>query len=189
MIFSPCTIIFLILKLKHSSFLVEFSKTYVIQQDEISRFLTDGNIYFMFLQEISTVEEEVIEFTDDRNQLVWFLQPNEAQFYLAAETLKYKPKPFGRTKSPFTPKHGHSPRASPQISPAGSDPDLRMNVHVDGHVDSSSDDSEDATQKNTSPQAREDRDPKGTYKKVAGGKKKRDVINKIKHALCHVPRH
>jgi len=140
-------------------------------------------------KEISTVEEEVIEFTDDRNQLVWFLQPNEAQFYLAAETLKYKPKPFGRAKSPFTPKHGHSPRVSPQISPAGSDPDLRMNVHVDGHVDSSSDDSEDATQKHTSPQAGEDRDPKGSYKKVAGGKKKRDVMNKIKHALCHVPRH
>jgi len=103
----------------------------------------------MFPQEISTIEEEVIEFTDDRNQLVWFLQPNEAQFYLAAETLKYKPKPFGRAKSPFTPKHGHSPRVSPQISPAGSEPDLHMNGHVDGHVDGSSDDSEDFKQKHS----------------------------------------
>jgi len=140
-------------------------------------------------KEISTIKEEVIEFTDDRNQLVWFLQPNEAQFYLAAETLKYKPKPFGRNKSPFTPKHGHSPRVSPQISPAGSDPDLHMNGHVDGHVESPSDDSEDVTQKHTLLQAREDWDPKDSHKKVAGGKKKRDVIEKIKRALCHVPRH
>lgn len=145
--------------------------------------------YFMSPQEISTIEEEVIEFTDDRNQLVWFLQPNEAQFYLAAETLKYKPKPFGRNKSPFTPKHGHSPRVSPQISPAGSDPDLHMNGHVDGHVESPSDDSEDVTQKHTLLQAREDWDPKDSHKKVAVGKKKRDVIEKIKRALCHVPRH
>jgi len=100
-------------------------------------------------QEISTTEEEVIEFADDRNQLVWFLQPNEAQFYLAAETLKYKPRPFGRAKSPFTPKHGHSPRVSPQLSPAGSEPNLHMNGHVDGHVDSPSDDSEDGRQKHT----------------------------------------
>ena len=161
----------------------------MIRQDEISRFLTDKNIYFMSTQEISTAEEEVIEFTDDRNQLVWFLQPNEAQFYLAAETLKHKPKPFVRAKSPFTPKYGHSPRVSPQISPAGSDPDLHMNGHVDGHVDSSSDDSEDTTQKHTSLEARDDWDPKDSHKKVIGGKKKRDVINKIKHALCHVPRH
>lgn len=136
-------------------------------------------------KEISTIEEEVIEFTDDRNQLVWFLQPNEAQFYLAAETLKYKPKPFGRTKSPFAPKHGHSPRVSPQISPAGSEPDLHMNGHVDGHVDSPSD--SDVTQKHTSLQV--NWDPKDSHKKVVGGKKKRDVIEKIKHALCHVPRH
>ena len=128
----------------------------------------DENIYFISPQEISTIEEEVIEFTDDRNQLVWFLQPNEAQFYLAAETLKYKPKPFGRAKSPFAPKHGHSPRISPQISPAGSDPDLHMN----GHVDSPSDDSEDVTQKHKSLQAVE-WDPKDSNKQVVG----------------HVPRH
>lgn len=53
---------------------------------------------------------------------MWFLQPNEAQFFLAAETLKFKPKPFAKTKSPFTPKHGRSP----QITPASSNPSLHM---------------------------------------------------------------
>lgn len=61
-----------------------------------------------------------------------------------------------------------------------------MNGHVDGHVDSPSD-SEDVTQKHTSLQV--NWDPKDSHKKVVGGKKKRDVIEKIKHALCHVPRH
>lgn len=73
-------------------------------------------------KEISTLEDEIIEFTDDRSQLVWFLQPNEAQFFLAAETLKFKPKPFAKTKNPFTPKHGRSP----QITPASSNPSLHM---------------------------------------------------------------
>ena len=63
-----------------------------------------------------------------------------------------------------------------------------MNGHVDGHVVSPSDDSEDVTQKHTSLQAVE-WDPKDSHKNVVGGKKKRDVIEKIKHALCHVPRH
>lgn len=54
---------------------------------------------------------------------MWFLQPNEAQFFLAAETLKFKPKPpFAKTKTPFTPKHGRSP----QITPASSNPSLNM---------------------------------------------------------------
>ncbi|XP_068761466.1 probable cysteine desulfurase isoform X1 [Montipora capricornis] len=73
-------------------------------------------------KEISTLEDEVIEFKDDKNQLVWFLQPNEAQFYLAAETLKFKPKPFGKAKNPFSPRHGRSP----QITPANSNPSLHM---------------------------------------------------------------
>ena len=53
---------------------------------------------------------------------MWFLQPNEAQFFLAAETLKFKPKPFAKTKNPFTPKQGRSP----QITPASSNPSLYM---------------------------------------------------------------
>ena len=146
-------------------------------------------------QEISTAEEEVIEFTDDRNQLVWFLQPNEAQFYLAAETLKYKPKPFGRTKPPFTPRHGHSPRVSPQISPAGSNPNLHLDGHVANGVDNpssrsdSSDDSDDTTQKQISLQVRGDWNPKESHKKDVGGKKKKCVIEKLKHALGHVSQH
>ena len=58
----------------------------------------------------------MVEFADDKNKLVWFLQPNEAQFYLAVETLKYKPKPFGKSRSPFNPRRGHSPRISPAVS-------------------------------------------------------------------------
>ena len=47
----------------------------------------------------------MIEFLDDKNQLIWFLQPQEAQFYLAAETLKHKPKvSLSRTKLPFRPR-------------------------------------------------------------------------------------
>ncbi|XP_078347514.1 putative cysteine desulfurase isoform X1 [Oculina patagonica] len=146
-------------------------------------------------KEISTAEEEVIEFTDDRNQLVWFLQPNEAQFYLAAETLKYKPKPFGRAKPPFNPRHGHSPRISPQISPAGSIPNLHLDGHVVNGVDTassrsntdSSGDSDDATQKQMS--LREDWQPKESHKKASGGKKKKCVIQKLKHALGHVSQH
>lgn len=138
----------------------------------------------MSQQEISTAEEEVIEFTDDRNQLVWFLQPNEAQFYLAAETLKFKPKPFGRAKPLFTPRHGHSPRISPEISPAGSIPSLHMD-HVVNGVDSPSD-SEDAAQKQMYLQVREDWELKELNKKVAGGKKKKCVIQKLKHALGHM---
>ena len=46
-----------------------------------------------------------VEFSDDKNKLVWFLQPQEAQFYLAAESLKYKPKvSLTRTKLPFRPR-------------------------------------------------------------------------------------
>lgn len=42
---------------------------------------------------------------DNKNQLIWFLQPQEAQFYLAAETLKHKPKAsLARTKLSFKPR-------------------------------------------------------------------------------------
>lgn len=56
-------------------------------------------------KEINTWHDETVEFLDDKNQLIWFLQPNEAQFYLAAETLVHKPKaPLVRTKLPFRPQ-------------------------------------------------------------------------------------
>lgn len=60
---------------------------------------------FVFqLQEINTNDDIKVEFNDDKNQLIWFLQPQEAQFYLAAETLKRKPHTFVRTKLPFKPR-------------------------------------------------------------------------------------
>ena len=55
----------------------------------------------MFSQEINTLDDELVEFSDDKNLLVWFLQPQEAQIYLAADSLKYKP--FRRTSIPFKP--------------------------------------------------------------------------------------
>ena len=62
------------------------------------------NFVFNF-QEISTLDDEVVNFSDDRNTLVWFLQPQEAQFYVAAESLKYKPNAsLRRTPLPFRPR-------------------------------------------------------------------------------------
>ncbi|XP_078346786.1 putative cysteine desulfurase isoform X2 [Oculina patagonica] len=55
-------------------------------------------------KEINTSDDKKVEFKDDKNQLIWFLQPQEAQFYLAAETLKHKPQIFVRTKLPFRPR-------------------------------------------------------------------------------------
>lgn len=55
-------------------------------------------------KEINTNDDFKVEFNDDKNQLIWFLQPHEAQFYLAAETLKHKPHTFVRTKLPFKPR-------------------------------------------------------------------------------------
>jgi len=55
-------------------------------------------------KEINTNDDKRVEFNDDKNQLIWFLQPQEAQFYLAAETLKHKPQTFVRTKLPFKPR-------------------------------------------------------------------------------------
>lgn len=59
---------------------------------------------FFQLKEINTSDDKKVEFNDDKNQLIWFLQPQEAQFYLAAETLKHKPQMFVRTKLPFKPR-------------------------------------------------------------------------------------
>lgn len=56
------------------------------------------------MQEINTLQDQKVEFVDDKNQLIWFLQPNEAQFFLAAEILLHKPRaPLIRTKLPFKP--------------------------------------------------------------------------------------
>jgi len=55
-------------------------------------------------KEINTNDDKKVEFNDDKNQLIWFLQPQEAQFYLAAGTLKHKPQTFVRTKLPFKPR-------------------------------------------------------------------------------------
>ena len=63
-----------------------------------------ANETVFLLQEINTQDDERVEFKDDKNQLIWFLQPQEAQFYLAAETLKHKPSIFVRTKLPFKPR-------------------------------------------------------------------------------------
>lgn len=50
------------------------------------------------------MQDQKVEFLDDKNQLIWFLQPNEAQFFLAAEILVHKPRaPLIRTKLPFKP--------------------------------------------------------------------------------------
>lgn len=138
------------------------------------------------LQEISTAEDEVVEFTDDRNQLVWFLQPNEAQFYLAAETLKFKPKvTFGKAKIPFTPQHGHSP----QITPTSSNPSLHLyKVRADSETSrsgESSDESEDHALKLV--HAREAWAPVELSQNVSGGKlKKKCAIYKLKHILGKV---
>lgn len=59
---------------------------------------------FIHLQEINTLDDMKVEFSDDKNQLIWFLQPQEAQFYLAAESLRHKPSaPLTRSKLPFRP--------------------------------------------------------------------------------------
>ncbi|XP_074637843.1 putative cysteine desulfurase [Acropora palmata] len=56
-------------------------------------------------KEINTLQDQKVEFLDDKNQLIWFLQPNEAQFFLAAEILVHKPRaPLIRTKLPFKPE-------------------------------------------------------------------------------------
>ena len=61
-------------------------------------------LYFQ-LQEINTLDDKKVEFFDDKNKLIWFLQPQEAQFYLVAETLRHKPKAsLVRTKLPFKPR-------------------------------------------------------------------------------------
>ncbi|XP_048585215.1 uncharacterized protein LOC5521527 isoform X3 [Nematostella vectensis] len=52
--------------------------------------------------EISTAEDEVIEFPGEANKLVWFLQPRDAQLHLATASLKHKP--FRRTTLPFIPR-------------------------------------------------------------------------------------
>ncbi|XP_066027051.1 probable cysteine desulfurase isoform X1 [Pocillopora verrucosa] len=67
-------------------------------------------------KEINTLDDERVEFKDDKNQLIWFLQPQEAQFYLAAETLKHKPNTFVRTRLPFKPrKSSRAARRWPEI--------------------------------------------------------------------------
>jgi len=129
-------------------------------------------------KEISTVEDEVVEFTDDRNQLVWFLQPSEAQFYLAAETLKFKPKPpFAKAKPPFTPRHGHSP----QSTPTSSNPSLNVyKVRTDSDASrsaESSDESEDPAHKYVLT-----REPW----RASGQKKKKCAFHKLKHILGKV---
>ena len=59
---------------------------------------------FIHHQEINTLDDMKVEFSDDKNQLIWFLQPQEAQFYLAAESLRHKPSaPLTRSKLPFRP--------------------------------------------------------------------------------------
>lgn len=136
---------------------------------------------FSPLQEISTLEDEVIEFTDgDGNQLVWFLQPNEAQFFLAAESLKFKPKPFGKAKTPFTPKHGHSP---PQLTPANSNPSLHpFNVSVDSERSGSAaslDKSEVHAQ--TFLHARQAWSPEEKTAKASGATKKKFPFSKLRH--------
>jgi len=56
-------------------------------------------------EEINTLDDKKVEFFDDKNKLIWFLQPQEAQFYLVAETLRHKPKAsLVRTKLPFKPR-------------------------------------------------------------------------------------
>ena len=66
--------------------------------------LTNQMIFIFQLQEINTNDDKKVEFEDDKNQLIWFLQPQEAQFYLAAETLRHKPQKIVRTKLPFKPR-------------------------------------------------------------------------------------
>ncbi|CAH3136888.1 unnamed protein product [Porites lobata] len=59
---------------------------------------------FELNKEINTLDDMKVEFSDDKNQLIWFLQPQEAQFYLAAESLRHKPSaPLTRSKLPFRP--------------------------------------------------------------------------------------
>ncbi|KAM7426256.1 hypothetical protein ABFA07_022429 [Porites harrisoni] len=130
-------------------------------------------------KEISTVEDEVVEFTDDKNQLVWFLQPYEAQFFLAAETLKYKPKPFGKAKTPFTPIHGHSP----QMTPASSNPSLHLyTVKPDSDTSRSAESSESEDHVHNCV-AREAWGPGEITGSYSGGKKKRNCFCKLKRVL------
>lgn len=74
---------------------------------------------FIHLQEINTLDDMKVEFSDDKNQLIWFLQPQEAQFYLAAESLRHKPSaPLTRTKLPFRPRtssKSHIQRRWPEL--------------------------------------------------------------------------
>jgi len=56
---------------------------------------------FVF-QEISTLDDEIIRFSDDNDKLVWFLQPQEAQLFLATDSMKFKI--LKRTPLPFKPR-------------------------------------------------------------------------------------
>ena len=71
-------------------------------------------MFVFHLKEININDHKKVEFNDDKNQLIWFLQPQEAQRYLAAETLKHKPQTFARTKLPFKPRRTSRP-TWPQI--------------------------------------------------------------------------
>ena len=142
-------------------------------------FLIPPFLVILLVQEISTVEDEVVEFTDDKNQLVWFLQPNEAQFFLAAETLKFKPKPFGKAKTPFTPIHGHSP----QITPSSSNPSLHLyTVKPDSDTSRSAESSESEDHVHNCV-AREAWGPGEIIGSYSGGKKKRNCFCKLKRVL------
>lgn len=134
--------------------------------------------YFFPLQEISTAKDEVIEFPDDRNQLVWFLQPHEAQFSLAVETLKFKPKPFGKARTPFTPKHGHSP----QLTPANSNPSLYVyNVKADSESNTSAGSSDESDDHSHKPL--EAWSPDGFIQTDPDARKKKSTFRKIKHLI------
>ena len=129
------------------------------------------------------MEDEVVEFTDDKNQLVWFLQPNEAQFFLAAETLKFKPKPFGKAKTPFTPKHGHSP----QMTPTSSNPSLHVyRVRSASETSRSAGSSESEDHVHKSVIAREAWGAEEVIQKAPCAKKKKNAFYKLKHILRKV---
>ena len=47
-------------------------------------------------------EDDLLDFSDEKRELIWFMQPLEARLFLvAAERLKNHPMPFKKTTLPF----------------------------------------------------------------------------------------
>lgn len=66
------------------------------------KWISNRNLWYFFsVQGISTLDDEVIRFSDENDKLVWFLQPQEAQLFLASDS---EHKMFNRTSLPFVPR-------------------------------------------------------------------------------------